>query len=55
MASQDALGKTTDQSTASANIAGEAKLSGEGAKPRTDHAFLSICKSLVAGGVAGGV
>jgi len=27
---------------------------GEGAKP-PNHTFLSICKSLVAGGVAGGV
>ncbi|KAK8472293.1 hypothetical protein PHAVU_002G163100 [Phaseolus vulgaris] len=35
-------------------MASEAKPAGEAAKPRT-HEFLSICKSLVAGGVAGGV
>jgi len=48
MASQDSAGKTNDQSKVSAAIAGER------AKP-PNHAFLSICKSLVAGGVAGGV
>lgn len=47
MASQDSAGKTNDQSKVSA-------ISGEGAKP-PNHAFLTICKSLVAGGVAGGV
>ncbi|KAK7366692.1 hypothetical protein VNO80_08689 [Phaseolus coccineus] len=35
-------------------MASEAKPDGEAAKPRT-HELLSICKSLVAGGVAGGV
>lgn len=47
---QDAVGKTGDESTISST-----KLSGEGAKPPPTHSFLSICNSLVAGGVAGGV
>ena len=36
------------------NLAEEAKLASEGVKAPS-HAVLTICKSLVAGGVAGGV
>jgi hypothetical protein len=46
---QDSVAKTNDQkSTVSGGI------TGEGGKPPS-HALISICKSLVAGGVAGGV
>ena len=37
------------------NLAEEAKLAREGVKAAPSYAFTSICKSLVAGGVAGGV
>jgi hypothetical protein len=46
---QDSVANTNDQkSTVSGGI------TGEGGKPPS-HALISICKSLVAGGVAGGV
>ncbi|KAI3453797.1 hypothetical protein Pfo_010460 [Paulownia fortunei] len=56
MASEDAAGKTDDSAAVSTivNIAEEAKDFHEGVKAPS-RAFLSICKSLVAGGVAGGV
>ncbi|GMY30492.1 mitochondrial adenine nucleotide transporter ADNT1-like [Fagus crenata] len=56
MASEDAVSKTTSESAVSTivNLAEEAKLASEGVKAPS-HALLSICKSLVAGGVAGGV
>ncbi|KAE8056039.1 hypothetical protein FH972_012841 [Carpinus fangiana] len=56
MASEDVVGKTTSESAVSTivNLAEEAKLAREGVKA-PGHAVLSICKSLVAGGVAGGV
>ncbi|XP_057968876.1 mitochondrial adenine nucleotide transporter ADNT1-like [Malania oleifera] len=56
MASEDVVGKRRSESAVETivNLAEEAKLASEGVKaPR--HALLSICKSLVAGGVAGGV
>ncbi|RWR96515.1 mitochondrial adenine nucleotide transporter ADNT1-like protein [Cinnamomum micranthum f. kanehirae] len=56
MASEDVVGKTTSESAVSTivNLAEEAKLAREGVKA-PGHAILTICKSLVAGGVAGGV
>ncbi|KAG6469483.1 hypothetical protein ZIOFF_074205 [Zingiber officinale] len=56
MASEDVVGKSTGESavTTIVNLAEEAKLAREGIKAPS-HAILSICKSLVAGGVAGGV
>lgn len=56
MTSEDVVGKTTSESavTTIVNLAEEAKLAREGVKA-PGHAFLSIGKSLVAGGVAGGV
>ncbi|PON82471.1 Mitochondrial carrier protein [Trema orientale] len=56
MASEDVVRKTTGESAVSTivNLAEEAKLASEGVKAPS-HAFLSVCKSLVAGGVAGGV
>lgn len=56
MASEDVVGKTTSESAVSTivNLAGEAKLAREGVKAPS-HAILTICKSLFAGGVAGGV
>ncbi|CAL9133907.1 unnamed protein product [Musa textilis] len=56
MASEDVVGKSTGESavTTIVNLAEEAKLAREGVKA-PGHAILSICKSLVAGGVAGGV
>ncbi|XP_022721120.1 mitochondrial adenine nucleotide transporter ADNT1-like [Durio zibethinus] len=53
MASEDVKGSESAVSTI-VNLAEEAKLAREGVKAPS-HAFLSICKSLVAGGVAGGV
>ncbi|KAJ0910269.1 hypothetical protein HanRHA438_Chr06g0250461 [Helianthus annuus] len=50
MASEDVVGKTT---VTIANLAEEAKISSEGVKAPSRHALLSICKSLVAGGVWG--
>nr|TKS14446.1 mitochondrial substrate carrier family protein [Populus alba] len=53
MASEDV--KTSESAvTTIVNLAEEAKLAREGVKAPS-HAILSICKSLVAGGVAGGV
>ncbi|XP_075651075.1 mitochondrial adenine nucleotide transporter ADNT1-like [Castanea sativa] len=56
MASEDVVSKTTGESAVSTivNLAEEAKLASEGVKAPS-HALLSICKSLIAGGVAGGV
>ncbi|KAK4601368.1 hypothetical protein RGQ29_010787 [Quercus rubra] len=56
MASEDAVSKTTGESAVSTivNLAEEAKLASEGVKAPS-HALVSICKSLIAGGVAGGV
>ncbi|KAG6533508.1 hypothetical protein ZIOFF_007383 [Zingiber officinale] len=56
MASEDVVGKSTGESAVNTivNLAEEAKLAREGVKA-PGHAILSICKSLVAGGVAGGV
>ena len=56
MASEDVVGKSTGESavTTIVNLAEEAKLAREGVQP-SGHVILSICKSLVAGGVAGGV
>ncbi|XP_027362570.1 mitochondrial adenine nucleotide transporter ADNT1-like [Abrus precatorius] len=55
MASEDATGKTGVPATPPiANVAAEAKLPGEGVKSPS-RTLLSICKSLVAGGVAGGL
>ncbi|ONI07364.1 hypothetical protein PRUPE_5G115400 [Prunus persica] len=55
MASEDV--KRTSETAVSTivNLAEEAKLASEGVKAPTSHALLSIAKSLVAGGVAGGV
>lgn len=53
MASEDV--KTTESAVSTiVNLAEEAKIAREGVKAPS-HAILSICKSLVAGGVAGGV
>ncbi|KAI3505283.1 hypothetical protein L1887_27325 [Cichorium endivia] len=52
MASEDVVGKT---SATIANIAEEAKIASEGVKAPSRHALLGICKSLAAGGIAGGV
>lgn len=55
MASEDVVGKTGESAvTTIVNLAEEAKLAREGVTAPS-HAILSICKSLVAGGVAGGV
>ncbi|WRX17514.1 Mitochondrial substrate/solute carrier - like 10 [Theobroma cacao] len=53
MASED-VKRSESAVTTIVNIAEEAKLASEGVKAPS-RAFLSICKSLVAGGVAGGV
>ncbi|XP_062074522.1 mitochondrial adenine nucleotide transporter ADNT1-like [Humulus lupulus] len=56
MASEDAARKTTSESAVSTivNLAEEAKLASEGVKAPS-HAFVTVGKSLIAGGVAGGV
>lgn len=56
MATEDVVAKSTGESavTTIVNLAEEAKLAREGVKA-PGHAILSICKSLVAGGVAGGI
>ncbi|KAF4353165.1 hypothetical protein CsatB_004685 [Cannabis sativa] len=56
MASEDAVTKTTSESavTTIVNLAEEAKHASEGVKAPS-HAFISVGKSLIAGGVAGGV
>ncbi|KAJ8534818.1 hypothetical protein K7X08_016546 [Anisodus acutangulus] len=54
MASEDVKGARDTAVEKIVNLAEEAKLAREEIKP-TSHAVLSICKSLVAGGVAGGV
>ncbi|XP_042519024.1 mitochondrial adenine nucleotide transporter ADNT1-like [Macadamia integrifolia] len=56
MASEDVVAKTTGESAVSTivNLAEEAKFAREGVKA-PGPAILSICKSLAAGGIAGGV
>ncbi|GFZ06633.1 adenine nucleotide transporter 1 [Actinidia rufa] len=55
MAPEDVVAKTSETAVSTiVNLAQEAKISREGVKA-PNHAFYSICKSLVAGGVAGGV
>jgi solute carrier family 25 (mitochondrial phosphate transporter), member 23/24/25/41 len=56
MASEDVVGKTRGDTavTTIVNLAEEAKRSHEDVKG-PGHQILTICKSLVAGGVAGGV
>ncbi|CAK9143196.1 unnamed protein product [Ilex paraguariensis] len=55
MASEDVVGKRSESAVSTiVNLAGEAKIASEGVKAPS-HAVLSICKSLFAGGVAGGV
>lgn len=54
MASEDV--KTSEKAVSTfVNLAEEAKLAREGVKAPSSYAVLSISKSLVAGGVAGGV
>ena len=56
MASEDVVGKRSESAVSTiVNLAEEAKIASEGVKAPTRLALLSICKSLVAGGVAGGV
>ncbi|XP_050376850.1 mitochondrial adenine nucleotide transporter ADNT1-like [Argentina anserina] len=57
MSSEDVAGKRTSETAVSTivNLAEEAKLASEGVKAPSQAALLSIAKSLVAGGVAGGV
>jgi solute carrier family 25 phosphate transporter 23/24/25/41 len=56
MASEDVVGKTGETAVSTiVNLAEEAKIASEGVKAPSHAALLSICKSLVAGGVAGGV
>ncbi|CAM8911007.1 unnamed protein product [Rhodiola kirilowii] len=56
MASEDVVGKTSETVKTIVNLAEEAKLARDGVSVTTpSYAALSICKSLVAGGVAGGV
>jgi solute carrier family 25 phosphate transporter 23/24/25/41 len=51
-----ASGKTSETAVSTiVNLAEEAKIASEGVKAPSRLALLSICKSLVAGGVAGGV
>lgn len=56
MASEDVVGKSRGDTavTTIVNLAEEAKLAREGVKG-PGYQVLSICKSLFAGGVAGGV
>lgn len=56
MASEDAARESRSESAVSTivNLAEEAKLASEGVKD-PGHALLSVCKSLAAGGIAGGV
>ncbi|KAK2966488.1 hypothetical protein RJ640_019017 [Escallonia rubra] len=56
MASEDVVGKTSDTAVSTiVNLAEEAKIASGGVKAPSRLALLSISKSLVAGGVAGGV
>ncbi|OWM85248.1 mitochondrial adenine nucleotide transporter ADNT1-like [Punica granatum] len=56
MASEDVMSKTSESAVSTiVNLAEEAKLAGREGVKAPSHAFLTICKSLVAGGVAGGV
>ncbi|PSS04238.1 Mitochondrial adenine nucleotide transporter like [Actinidia chinensis var. chinensis] len=55
MAPEDVVAKTSETAVSTiVNLAEEAGIAREGVKA-PNHAFYSICKSLVAGGVAGGV
>jgi len=56
MASEDVVGKSRGDTavTTIVNLSEEAKLAREGVKA-PGYQILTICKSLVAGGVAGGV
>lgn len=55
MASEDVVGKTSESAVSTiVNLAEEAKLAREGVKTPS-FAIISVCKSLIAGGVAGGV
>lgn len=54
MASEDVKPSESAVSTI-VNLAGEAKLAREGVVKAPSLAVLSVCKSLLAGGVAGGV
>lgn len=55
MASEDVVGKRSESAvTTIVNLAEEAKIASEGVKAPS-HALLNICKSLAAGGIAGGV
>lgn len=57
MASEDVVSKSTGETAVNTivnNLAEEAKLARQGVKA-PGHAILSVCKSLIAGGVAGGV
>lgn len=56
MASEDVVGKRRESAvTTIVNLAEEAKIASEGVKAPSRYALLSICKSLAAGGIAGGV
>lgn len=57
MATEDVVGKTSGETAVSTivNLAEEAKNAREGVKTPSQGALLSICKSLAAGGIAGGV
>lgn len=56
MASEDVVGKRGESAvTTIVNLAEEAKIASEGVKAPSKLAVLSICKSLAAGGIAGGV
>jgi len=55
MASEDTSRKTRESpASAVVNRAEQATFTGEGVK-EPSHALLSVCKSLAAGGIAGGV
>ena len=56
MASEDVVGKTGETAvTRIVNLAEEARIAREGVKAPREFDWLTITKSLIAGGVAGGV
>lgn len=56
MTSEDVVGKRGESAvTTIVNLAEEAKIASEGVKAPSKLAVLSICKSLAAGGIAGGL
>ncbi|KAH0674076.1 hypothetical protein KY290_026253 [Solanum tuberosum] len=56
MASEDVVGKRSESAvTTIVNLAEEAKMASEGVKAPSHAAIFSVCKSLAAGGIAGGV